>query len=80
MAYLRKKYIESSDSLSDLDNELEETKIIIKKINIINIKSDEELSNEYNNILKKYWGYDSLKPTQFEIIKKIIVRTVGQLF
>ena len=26
----------------------------------------------YRKILKKYWGYDGLKPTQFEIIKKIV--------
>ena len=35
-------------------------------------KSDSELLIEYNQILKKYWGYDGLKPTQFEIIKKIV--------
>ncbi len=35
--------------------------------------SDQDLNLEYNKMLKKYWGYDSLKPTQFEIIKKMLV-------
>ena len=35
-------------------------------------KSDQELLAEYNGLLKKYWGYDGLKQTQFEIIKKVI--------
>ena len=35
-------------------------------------KSDDELLKKYNKLLKKYWGYDGLKQTQFEIIKKVI--------
>jgi len=34
---------------------------------------DETLLKDYNSLLKKYWGYDSLKPIQFDIIKKIII-------
>ncbi len=46
---------------------------IISKQNIkISTKSDEELLNEYNKLLQKYWGYPSLKQTQFEIIKKVV--------
>ena len=35
-------------------------------------KTDEELTIQYNELLKKYWGYEGLKPTQFEIIKKVV--------
>ncbi len=35
-------------------------------------KTDSELLKEYNGLLKKYWGYDELKSTQFEIIKKVV--------
>ncbi len=35
-------------------------------------KTDEELLLEYNGLLQKYWGYPGLKPTQFEIIKKVV--------
>ena len=27
---------------------------------------------KYNKLLKKYWGYDSLKDTQYEIIQKVV--------
>ena len=71
------------DEINDLVQEtLVENKTIIKnstKKNIVvqnklfeNTKSDNELLSEYNKLVKKYWGYDSLKPTQFEIIKKIV--------
>jgi len=69
----------------EINNLIQETiienKIITKKdknivknnIKIQNkIKIDQELSDEYNQLVKKYWGYDSLKPTQFEIIKKVV--------
>jgi RecQ family ATP-dependent DNA helicase len=48
---------------------------IEKKININEELIDKNiiLLEEYNKILKKYWNYDSLKPTQFEIIKKMLV-------
>lgn len=38
----------------------------------IQTRSDSVLLEEYNELLKKYWGYDSLKQTQFEIIKKVV--------
>ena len=88
MAYLRKKYNIDTDSESDNEqiNNLVQEVIAENKIKakskikislnsntvIISTKSDEELLKEYNQILKKYWGYDGLKPTQFEIIKKIV--------
>lgn len=77
MAYLRKKYLKSESDIeynSDINEFISEIldnnkKIpIVKKIN----KSDDELLYEYNELLKKYWGFDSLKQTQFDIIKKVI--------
>jgi len=38
--------------------------------------TDEELLKDYNKILKEYWGYDGLKPTQFDIIKKMLINKV----
>jgi RecQ family ATP-dependent DNA helicase len=35
--------------------------------------TDEELLESYNSILKQYWGYDGLKSTQFDIIKKVLI-------
>ena len=72
----------SDDEIHDLLNEVSrdnnKTKII-KKNNYVNKKTDKtqskpdsELLVEYNKLLKEYWGYPGLKPTQFEIIKKII--------
>ena len=37
------------------------------------INVNDQLLSEYNKILKKYWNYDSLKPTQYEIIKKMLI-------
>ena len=74
----------NNDEIDDLINEIMNENSKIKSIekynnsnnNKKNIKtqsnSDEELLKQYNQLLKKYWGYDSLKPTQFDIIKKII--------
>ncbi len=45
---------------------------LIKKDIKYQTKSNDELLIEYNQLLKKYWNYDGLKPTQFEIIKKIV--------
>lgn len=53
-------------------NILEENNLIGSKIIKKQSKPDQELLNEYNKLLKKYWGYDGLKQTQFEIIKKVI--------
>jgi ATP-dependent DNA helicase RecQ len=88
MAYLRKKYLmtSTSDSESDTDidyiNELvRETKttkisspntLASTKLTKTSLKPDEELLDKYNKLLKKYWGYDGLKPTQFDVIKKVI--------
>jgi RecQ family ATP-dependent DNA helicase len=44
-----------------------------KKLNKI---SDDDLLLSYNKILKKYWGYDGLKQTQFDIIKKMLIDKV----
>lgn len=41
---------------------------------------DELLLDEYNVILKKYFGYDTLKKEQFEAIKNIIVNKRNILF
>ena len=51
---------------------LKKNKDKLKKEEKIIDKNDQLLS-EYNKILKKYWKYDSLKPTQFEIIKKMLI-------
>lgn len=79
-----KSKVEKSDNESDneskqeSDNESENSEydkfsIPIKKTTNIEKSSDDKLLSEYNKILKKYWGYDGLKPTQFEVIKKVIV-------
>lgn len=72
----------SDDELHNLLNEVSKdntkTKIIQKNNNInkkitkTQSKPDTELMVEYNKLLKHYWGYSGLKPTQFEIIKKIV--------
>lgn len=77
----------NDDELNQLINEVINTNTKIKKIeknnkNNINKKTiktkskpDSELLVEYNKLLKQYWGYPELKPTQFEIIKKVIEET-----
>ena len=87
MTYLRKKYLPKSDTDSDDDeihNLLNEaskdktkTRIIEKNNNVQKIiktqtKPDSSLLEEYNKLLNQYWGYPGLKPTQFEIIKKVV--------
>lgn len=75
----------NDDEINELLNEVisTNTKInTIEKNNKKNIKvtktiktstqSDSELSKQYNGLLKKYWGYNELKLTQFEIIKKVV--------
>lgn len=72
----------SDDEIHNLLNEVStnntKTKIIQKNNNInkkkikTQSKSDSELMIEYNKLLFEYWGYSGLKPTQFEIIKKIV--------
>jgi len=56
------------DNIDDIKN---------NKDDIKNNKDDDKecinIMNKYNEILKKYWNYDTLKKTQFEIIKKILV-------
>ncbi len=59
----------------DNDNKKKSPKNNLKNIKKVN-DSDEELLKDYNQVLKKYWGYDGLKQTQFEIIKKILVDKV----
>lgn len=44
------------------------TKIINDNV-ILNI---DDVKQNYNEILKKYWGYDSLKEEQFQIIKTVL--------
>jgi len=71
-----------SDNEYEINNLLEEISIDKKKKNALNInikknnkickKTDEELLLDYNKLLKKYWGYNELKLTQFIIIKKVI--------
>ena len=64
---MREVISENNTKKNLLNNEM------ISKQNIkISTRSDEELLNEYNKLLQKYWGYPSLKQTQFEIIKKVI--------
>lgn len=87
MSYLRKKYLPKSDTDTDDDeihnllNEVSKDKtktIIIEKNNnnqkVIKTQSkpDSLLLEEYNKLLNQYWGYPGLKPTQFEIIKKVV--------
>jgi ATP-dependent DNA helicase RecQ len=79
-SFLRKKYLDSSDEddeyINKEINEKKTKKKSTKKIIIENSdykeKDDKKLLKKYNKILKKYWGYDSLKDTQFNIIKKVI--------
>lgn len=40
--------------------------------NIINI-DENKIKKKYDEILKKYWGYENLKDEQFEIIKEIVI-------
>ena len=73
---INKKISSDSDDDSISSNEIIKSKekknsIITKSKNIIN--SDEELLSEYNKLLKKFWGYDGLKPTQFEVIRKVLI-------
>ena len=70
---------EISNLVREVINENKITKNILEENNLIGTKiikkqskPDQELLNEYNKLLKKYWGYDGLKQTQFEIIKKVI--------
>jgi ATP-dependent DNA helicase RecQ len=71
---------DDDDEIHNLLNEVifEKTKNkIIEKKNLekiikIQSKSDEILLKEYNKLLKDYWGYDGLKDTQFEVIKKVV--------
>lgn len=86
MSFLRKKYdidldesdSEESNQINDIikdfvcEKNIQSESITNKKIKKNQIKSDIELLDEYNGILKQYWGYDGLKPTQFEIIKKVV--------
>lgn len=87
MSYLRKKYLPKSDTDSDDDeihnllNEVSKdktkTRIIEKNNNNQKViktqsKPDSSLLEEYNKLLNQYWGYPGLKPTQFEIIKKVV--------
>lgn len=51
---------------------IQKNNIINKKIIKTQTKSDSDLIEEYNKLLKQYWGYNGLKPTQFEIIKKVV--------
>ncbi len=67
------KKVESNESNSDesvSSSESEDFKV--EKKSQVKIKTESELKSEYNSLLKKYWGYDELKPTQFEIIRKIL--------
>jgi ATP-dependent DNA helicase RecQ len=62
------------------------TKIIedskpVEIIDEIAVKTEDELLlEEYNVILKKYFGYDTLKKEQFEAIKNILVHKKDVLF
>ncbi len=58
--------VNSVNSLSDSEDSKQVKKSQVK------IKTESELKSEYNLLLKKYWGYDELKPTQFEIIRKVL--------
>lgn len=71
----------NNDEINELLNEVissnTKTKTLEKSVKVNKIiksssKKDSELLNEYNGLLKKYWGYDELKLTQFEIIKKVV--------
>ena len=89
MSYLRKKYLDSDSDLNnnsddEINNYISEViaENIVSKTTIVkskkkkilkNIKSDDELLKEWNAILKKYWGYPSLKPIQFQILKKVLI-------
>ena len=72
---------EVCDILNEVTTENKIKKEISKKVakhkikekkDIISTKTNEELLTEYNKLLKQYWGYDALKDTQFEIIKKVV--------
>jgi len=81
---IRSNNDEINELLNEVINDNTKTKTIeknnkknIKTTKVIksNTKSDSELLSEYNQILKKYWGYNELKQTQFEIIKKVVVES-----
>ncbi len=59
----------NSDSDSDLKIPVKKSQEEKKELS----ETDTKLLTKYNKLLKKYWGYDGLKPTQFEVIKKVIV-------
>ncbi len=77
----RKNNSDLSDDDHDCDSDDNLSEILYKS-NDKNIKKtckkekDEELLKDYNKILKQYWGYDGLKPTQFDIIKKMLINKV----
>jgi ATP-dependent DNA helicase RecQ len=66
---LVREVISENKILKDISDEKKFTNLKIVKVQS---KPDSELLTQYNGLLKKYWGYDELKQTQFEIIKKVI--------
>ena len=86
MSYLRKKYQVDTDSYNSDNSDGQDINDLIKEVindnkpkakQFVKVlktqsKSDQELLNDYNKLLTKYWGYDGLKPAQFEIIKKVV--------
>jgi RecQ family ATP-dependent DNA helicase len=59
---------------SDINIEIQDINMKINNVNIENnVKTDDELLLEsYNIVLKRHFNYDSLKPAQFEIIKRLL--------
>lgn len=74
---IKSKITKKEESESESDQEIKSDSDDKNELKIPGKKqltnSDTKLLSQYNAILKKYWGYDSLKPTQFEVIKKVIV-------
>lgn len=65
------KYKSDSDSNKSIKQNSDSSTSIKKNINTkVNLK---DLKINYNSILKKYWGYESLKEEQFLVIKKILI-------
>ena len=62
--------------LNEINMDKNKTMVIQKNTNQKTIKTqskpDSILLKEYNELLNQYWGYSELKPTQFEIIKKVV--------
>lgn len=65
--------IDTDSNNEDSDNEYSDNKDSEKEFEELTSKENKKIRKKYDKLLKKYWGFDSLKDTQFRIIKEIII-------